>query len=458
MKRDEFDALIEMLPEPKLQLIDGRFVVGNDDAGNRQLLLELLKGWGPESVLHMAPSDRWWQALASGFRSFDPPAPTKPPDVWRRWAAQLNYAPELPSAGPMIDVKHRGCREGLSMSLFRLLDHRYALVSGRDVIMRLGDDAFTPDVFAVGPSGAGRLNKHYLDGPADLAVEVLAKGRARQDIELKRQRYEKGGVHEYWLVDPERESVECLVRRASGFAAAVPDADGSYRSSTFPGLRFHPKNLWQHDGWGHGPEPFTREGSMPEVARGYADGGIAWGDVAFDPGPDLEPRRISFAEFASWAPRAKFEWIDGKPWVGGSRGSRNALGLLLRTAGLIEGVTVLHPNRWIAALIQANEERANDAARRDHWWDVARRVAAFVRKKTDCRRIAVIGDLVKSEPLNLWSEIRLVIWQQGRRRDLWRLWEAMHKQFRDEPDVEFVEPKHATGAEREAIQAEAIDL
>ncbi len=132
--------------------------------------------------------------------------------------------------------------------------------------------------------------------------------------------------------------------------------------------------------------------------------------------------------------------------------------MLLRTHGVIDAVTVLHPTRWIDALTQETANRANDAARRQHWWDVARRAAAFVRKKIDCQRVAVIGDLVKSEPLNLWSDIQLVIWREKSDRDLWNLWDAMHKRFKDEPDIEFVDPEHATKAEREAIAAQAVEV
>ena len=77
----------------------------------------------------------------------------------------------------MLDAKHRVARECLMMSLYSLGregENEFAQVIGRDVLMRLGDDGFTPDVFAVGPARVGGLNRHYLDGPADLVIEVLS--------------------------------------------------------------------------------------------------------------------------------------------------------------------------------------------------------------------------------------------------------------------------------------------
>jgi len=142
---------------------------------------------------------------------------------------------------------------------------------------------------------------------------------------------------------------------------------------------------------------------MPPVPKGYAEGGISWGDLEFDPQPDLLPRPLSFDEFASWAPQAKFECIDGKPWVGGSRGSRNVLGMLLRTEGLVKAVTVLHPREWIAALMQAEENLAAEPERRERWWQTARKAAALLRKKFGYGRMVVIGDLLRPKRLSLWS-------------------------------------------------------
>ncbi len=49
-----------------------------------------------------------------------------------------------------------------------------------------------------------------INGPVDLAVEVISLGnRSRERIE-KRDLYEQYGVREFWLIDPEAQSVEVL--------------------------------------------------------------------------------------------------------------------------------------------------------------------------------------------------------------------------------------------------------
>ncbi len=458
MPLDAFDAHIRMMPEPKLELLDGRFLVGNS-AGNMQLLRYLLDGWGPVAALPMAPAELWRQALHQGFRQFDPPPIEKPLDSWHAWAAQLAYAIDLPPAGPMVDGPHAAARERLTMNLFRLAgEHQFAHVSGRDVVVRLGEDALTPDVFAVGSQRAHRLNEHYLDGPANLVVEILLPGHETYDGDIKRCRYAAAGVEDFWIIDPRRRSAEFLRLAAQQYRACAADADGKYRPATFPGLAFQLDLLWKGESWIREPNPFSVEAEMPRISKKLTKGGSGWGDLAFDPLPGLEARRLSFAEFMSWAPPAKFEVIDGKRWVGGSRGSRNVIGMILRTEGLARAVTVQHPHAWVMALMQAEQERATDAERRRHCWEVARRAAAELREQFEFSRLVVIGDLVRPKPLNAWSDITLVAFDLTEDQDIWDASRYLYKHYRDEIGLNLIEYDHATRSEQEEAAAAGVEV
>ena len=78
-----------------------------------------------------------------------------------------------------------------------------------------------------------------LQGAPDLAVEVLSPATRRTDAVMKRHLYEKFGVQEYWLVDPELEKVEVYrlwdsrYRRAAELSAEGGDV---LKSPLFPGL------------------------------------------------------------------------------------------------------------------------------------------------------------------------------------------------------------------------------
>jgi len=66
-----------------------------------------------------------------------------------------------------------------------------------------------PDLLYVSRERLERqLTSKNLKGPPDLVVEVLSPSTRRRDRGLKRQLYERYGVSEYWLIDPDAETVQ----------------------------------------------------------------------------------------------------------------------------------------------------------------------------------------------------------------------------------------------------------
>ena len=99
--------------------------------------------------------------------------------------------------------------------------------------------------------------------------------------------------------------------------------------------------------------------------------------------------------------------------------------------------------------------RLQDAERKAAWWKVARRAAELLHEQFGIQRLAVIGDLVRDAPLNVWSEITLVAWDMPRdhvpvRHALWEL-------SRD-PLIDLIDVEWATPAQRESIAHEAVML
>jgi Uma2 family endonuclease len=62
------------------------------------------------------------------------------------------------------------------------------------------------------------LTAQHVRGTPDLVIEVGSPGTRRRDETIKRQLYERDGVVEYWIVDPEIEVVRVYRREGDGFA------------------------------------------------------------------------------------------------------------------------------------------------------------------------------------------------------------------------------------------------
>ncbi len=92
-----------------------------------------------------------------------------------------------------------------------------------------------PDVLFIKKENLGRLHDTYLEGPADLVVEVTSEESRLRDYGEKLAEYELGGVGEYWIVDPERGEVRFFQRKGGRFIPVFPD-EGGYRSAVVPGL------------------------------------------------------------------------------------------------------------------------------------------------------------------------------------------------------------------------------
>lgn len=101
-----------------------------------------------------------------------------------------------------------------------------------------------PDVAFVSASRSGILKRGYLDGPPDLAVEIVSPESVDRDYELKRSAYEKSGVEEYWIIDPDERRATFL-RLAGDRYADLPLSDHVFESAVLPGFRFEVRHLWQ---------------------------------------------------------------------------------------------------------------------------------------------------------------------------------------------------------------------
>ncbi|HZN68138.1 MAG TPA: Uma2 family endonuclease [Tepidisphaeraceae bacterium] len=124
--------------------------------------------------------------------------------------------------------------------LGRLLDDPFQMKTGPALPGR------APDVQFISNKNFGRLKKNHLKGPADLVIEIISPGSRGTDRGDKFYEYEKGGVKEYWLIDPERRRAEFYrLGRDKQFHLMPIDKDGVVRSEVLKGLWLKVDWLWQ---------------------------------------------------------------------------------------------------------------------------------------------------------------------------------------------------------------------
>lgn len=98
-------------------------------------------------------------------------------------------------------------------------------------------DVVQPDLLFVSSSRTAIITEDNVQGAPDLVVEILSESTRRTDEIIKRKLYEKQGVQEYWIIDPEIDSVKIyrLVDKAytQGIELSL-EGQGRLTSPLFP--------------------------------------------------------------------------------------------------------------------------------------------------------------------------------------------------------------------------------
>jgi len=108
-----------------------------------------------------------------------------------------------------------------------------------------------PDlVFFTAERFARLVNEKHATAAPDLVVEILSPGTRRRDKGRKRAVYDREGVQEYWIVDPDAQSITALRRPRAGagltdLTAAAAGAGDVLESPLFPGLRIPLRDVFR---------------------------------------------------------------------------------------------------------------------------------------------------------------------------------------------------------------------
>jgi Uma2 family endonuclease len=129
-----------------------------------------------------------------------------------------------------------------SENLFTLLKmfvrkHNLGSVFHEKILIVLNRNDYEPDICFFGQAKASAFTPNQSKFPApDLIVEVLSDSTEAVDRGIKFEDYAAHGVGEYWIVDPDQETLEQYLLEIGGYRLAVKVKTGTITSAVVPGF------------------------------------------------------------------------------------------------------------------------------------------------------------------------------------------------------------------------------
>ncbi|HAS53380.1 MAG: restriction endonuclease [Nitrospirae bacterium GWC2_57_13] len=82
------------------------------------------------------------------------------------------------------------------------------------------EDTYQPDIIVILKERTRIVGEKRIEGAPDVVVEILSPSTAYYDLRKKFYQYEKHGVKEYWIVDPELKTVDIYENKGGKFVQA----------------------------------------------------------------------------------------------------------------------------------------------------------------------------------------------------------------------------------------------
>lgn len=165
------------------------------------------------------------------------------------WADEDTLAEWVDGAIVMTSPASRSHQDvmGFLNTILRTFVEQHALgvVLSAPFQMKLARTGREPDLLFVASEHLDRLRMTYLDGAADLVVEIISPESVGRDRGEKFIEYEAGGVTEYWLIDPQRQWVDCYHLVDGRYRLVFAGAAGEYHAQVLPGFWLQVAWLWQ---------------------------------------------------------------------------------------------------------------------------------------------------------------------------------------------------------------------
>jgi Uma2 family endonuclease len=102
-----------------------------------------------------------------------------------------------------------------------------------------------PDILFVSRERVAEVVKDWIEGAPDLVVEVLSPSTFHKDLRRKMHVYSQFGVREYWIVDPEEQTLALYERAGEKLRLARQFAsDEVFQSPMFPDFQLEVRSIF----------------------------------------------------------------------------------------------------------------------------------------------------------------------------------------------------------------------
>ena len=104
-----------------------------------------------------------------------------------------------------------------------------------------------PDLVFVADDQRSILTEPNVQGAPALVVEILSPGTKKRDLGIKKDLFDRGGVREYWVVDPKANAVTIYRRGDRGLSKvqSLPDEATDITTPLLPGFSLSLERLFR---------------------------------------------------------------------------------------------------------------------------------------------------------------------------------------------------------------------
>ncbi|MDN5347849.1 MAG: hypothetical protein PWP65_1413 [Clostridia bacterium] len=106
-------------------------------------------------------------------------------------------------------------------------------------------ETYQPDIIFISNERLAIIEEKRIKGAPDLVVEILSPSTGYYDLRSKYKVYEKKGVREYWIVDPQNKSVQVFCWREGKFVLdQEAEQQGTVKSRVITGFEVQVESIF----------------------------------------------------------------------------------------------------------------------------------------------------------------------------------------------------------------------